>query len=168
MPHPWWEIWFALSLPVVAYGVHKMNNIVKEQLIRYYYWLCLVLSYSFSHHKTWSAKAKGVRPQVCLYNNLFRSQEMVKIKELLAGCLYLLETCLFMCMRSGLTHPSLPIWPLTTHYHHHLNHHRLLDQLSFLSYQTLCSTEDHPSSIALQQKLSSLDWLYSCWQSAPK
>ena len=31
LPHPWWEIWFALSLPVVAYGVHKMNNIVKEQ-----------------------------------------------------------------------------------------------------------------------------------------
>src|SRR5271157_1069046 len=31
LPHPWWEIWFALSLPVVAYGVHRMNNIVKEQ-----------------------------------------------------------------------------------------------------------------------------------------
>src|SRR5271157_1595730 len=29
LPHPWWEIWFALSLPVVAYGVHRMNNIVK-------------------------------------------------------------------------------------------------------------------------------------------
>ncbi len=31
LPHPWWEIWFILSLPVVAYGVHKMSKIVKEQ-----------------------------------------------------------------------------------------------------------------------------------------
>jgi cobalt/nickel transport system permease protein len=31
LPHPWWEIWFLLSLPVVAYGVHKMSGIVKEQ-----------------------------------------------------------------------------------------------------------------------------------------
>jgi cobalt/nickel transport system permease protein len=30
LPHPWWEIWFALSLPVVAYGVYRMNNIVKD------------------------------------------------------------------------------------------------------------------------------------------
>jgi len=30
LPHPWWEIWFALSLPIVAYGVHKMNKMIKE------------------------------------------------------------------------------------------------------------------------------------------
>jgi cobalt/nickel transport system permease protein len=30
LPHPWWEIWFALSLPVVAYGVCKMNKMIKE------------------------------------------------------------------------------------------------------------------------------------------
>jgi cobalt/nickel transport system permease protein len=30
LPHPWWEIWFGLSLPVVAFGVHKMNRIIKE------------------------------------------------------------------------------------------------------------------------------------------
>jgi len=31
LPNPWWEIWFALSLPVVAYGVYRMNNLIKEQ-----------------------------------------------------------------------------------------------------------------------------------------
>ena len=31
LPHPWWEIWFALSLPVVAYGVYRMNLIIKER-----------------------------------------------------------------------------------------------------------------------------------------
>ncbi|VVB68977.1 Cobalt transport protein CbiM [uncultured archaeon] len=31
LPHPWWEIWFALSLPVVAYGVFRMNQIIKER-----------------------------------------------------------------------------------------------------------------------------------------
>jgi cobalt/nickel transport system permease protein len=30
LPHPWWEIWFALSLPVVAFGVYKMNKMIKE------------------------------------------------------------------------------------------------------------------------------------------
>jgi cobalt/nickel transport system permease protein len=30
LPHPWWEIWYALSLPVVAYGVHKMNRMFKD------------------------------------------------------------------------------------------------------------------------------------------
>ena len=30
LPHPWWEIWFALSLPVVAFGVYKMNRMIKE------------------------------------------------------------------------------------------------------------------------------------------
>ncbi|VVB70709.1 Cobalt transport protein CbiM [uncultured archaeon] len=31
LPHPWWEIWFALSLPVVAYGIYRMNIIIKER-----------------------------------------------------------------------------------------------------------------------------------------
>jgi len=31
LPHPWWEVWFALSLPVVAYGVYRMNQIIKER-----------------------------------------------------------------------------------------------------------------------------------------
>lgn len=30
LPHPWWEIWFALSLPVVAYGIFRMNKMIKE------------------------------------------------------------------------------------------------------------------------------------------
>ena len=30
LPHPWWEIWFALSLPVVAYGVRRMNRMIKD------------------------------------------------------------------------------------------------------------------------------------------
>ena len=30
LPHPWWEIWFALSFPVVAFGVYKMNKMLKE------------------------------------------------------------------------------------------------------------------------------------------
>jgi cobalt/nickel transport system permease protein len=29
LPHPWWEIWFALSLPIVAYGIYKMNKMIK-------------------------------------------------------------------------------------------------------------------------------------------
>ena len=30
LPHPWWEVWMALSLPVVALGVYKMNKMIKE------------------------------------------------------------------------------------------------------------------------------------------
>lgn len=30
LPHPWWEIWFGLSAPVVAYGFFKMSKIVKN------------------------------------------------------------------------------------------------------------------------------------------
>jgi cobalt/nickel transport system permease protein len=29
LPHPWWEIWFGLSFPVVAYGVYRMNKMIK-------------------------------------------------------------------------------------------------------------------------------------------
>lgn len=30
LPHPWWEIWFALSSSVVAYGFYKMNRMIKD------------------------------------------------------------------------------------------------------------------------------------------
>lgn len=30
LPHPWWEIWFGLSFPVVAYGVYRMNKMIKD------------------------------------------------------------------------------------------------------------------------------------------
>lgn len=29
LPPPWGEIWLALSMPVVAYGVYKMNKMIK-------------------------------------------------------------------------------------------------------------------------------------------
>jgi cobalt/nickel transport system permease protein len=31
LPHPWWELWYVLSMPVVAYGIYKMNMLVKEK-----------------------------------------------------------------------------------------------------------------------------------------
>ncbi len=31
LPHPWWELWFAASLPVVAYGVHRMGWMARDQ-----------------------------------------------------------------------------------------------------------------------------------------
>ncbi len=30
LPHPWWEIWFALSLPVLAYGLWQLKKAVRE------------------------------------------------------------------------------------------------------------------------------------------
>lgn len=30
LPHPWWEIWFALSSPVVVYGFYSMNKMTKD------------------------------------------------------------------------------------------------------------------------------------------
>lgn len=30
LPHPWWEIWFLLSMPVVAYGVWQLKKMVKD------------------------------------------------------------------------------------------------------------------------------------------
>ena len=30
LPHPWWKIPFALSLPIVAYGIFRMNKMIKE------------------------------------------------------------------------------------------------------------------------------------------
>jgi len=30
LPGPWWQIWFALSIPVIVYGIYKLNRLVKE------------------------------------------------------------------------------------------------------------------------------------------
>ncbi len=30
LPHPWWEIWFAFSIPVVAYGIWKLKKAIRE------------------------------------------------------------------------------------------------------------------------------------------
>ena len=31
LPTPWWQIWFAVSIPVILYGIHKLNRLVKEK-----------------------------------------------------------------------------------------------------------------------------------------
>ncbi|MEA1907216.1 MAG: energy-coupling factor ABC transporter permease [Euryarchaeota archaeon] len=31
LPGPWWQIWFALSIPVIAYGIYKLNKLVGER-----------------------------------------------------------------------------------------------------------------------------------------
>ncbi len=31
LPHPWWEIWFLLSLPIVAYGVRSISSLTKDR-----------------------------------------------------------------------------------------------------------------------------------------
>jgi len=31
LPTPWWQIWFAVSIPVILYGIHKLNGLVKEK-----------------------------------------------------------------------------------------------------------------------------------------
>ncbi|MEA1895661.1 MAG: energy-coupling factor ABC transporter permease [Euryarchaeota archaeon] len=30
LPGPWWQIWFALSIPIIVYGIYKLNRLVKE------------------------------------------------------------------------------------------------------------------------------------------
>ncbi|MCW4047593.1 MAG: energy-coupling factor ABC transporter permease [Candidatus Bathyarchaeota archaeon] len=30
LPHPWWEIWFAIALPIVAYGVYRLSKLTKK------------------------------------------------------------------------------------------------------------------------------------------
>lgn len=30
LPHPWWEIWFAISIPVVIYGVYRLVKVTKQ------------------------------------------------------------------------------------------------------------------------------------------
>ena len=29
LPHPWWEIWFIISIPFIAYGIYKLTKIAK-------------------------------------------------------------------------------------------------------------------------------------------
>ena len=31
LPTPWWQIWFAVSIPVIAYGIYKMDKLIKEK-----------------------------------------------------------------------------------------------------------------------------------------
>lgn len=31
LPTPWWQIWFAVSIPVILYGISKLNRLVKEK-----------------------------------------------------------------------------------------------------------------------------------------
>jgi cobalt/nickel transport system permease protein len=30
LPHPWWEIWFIISIPVIIYGIYKLTKITKQ------------------------------------------------------------------------------------------------------------------------------------------
>jgi cobalamin biosynthesis protein CbiM/cobalt ECF transporter T component CbiQ len=29
LPHPWWEIWFAITIPLVTYGIYRLSKIAK-------------------------------------------------------------------------------------------------------------------------------------------
>lgn len=31
LPTPWWQIWFVVSIPVILYGIHKLNRLVQEK-----------------------------------------------------------------------------------------------------------------------------------------
>jgi cobalt/nickel transport system permease protein len=31
LPTPWWQIWFAVSIPVILFGIHKLNRLVNEK-----------------------------------------------------------------------------------------------------------------------------------------
>lgn len=31
LPMPWWQVWFAISIPVIAFGIYKMNKLVNEK-----------------------------------------------------------------------------------------------------------------------------------------
>jgi cobalamin biosynthesis protein CbiM/cobalt ECF transporter T component CbiQ len=30
LPHPWWEIWFAITIPIVAFGIYRLSKIAKK------------------------------------------------------------------------------------------------------------------------------------------
>ncbi|MCP8305146.1 MAG: energy-coupling factor ABC transporter permease [archaeon] len=30
LPHPWWEIWFVASIPIVAYGIYQISGVAKK------------------------------------------------------------------------------------------------------------------------------------------
>ncbi|MCK4938541.1 MAG: energy-coupling factor ABC transporter permease [Methanosarcinales archaeon] len=31
LPSPWWQIWFAISIPVILYGTYKLNRLMEEK-----------------------------------------------------------------------------------------------------------------------------------------
>jgi len=31
LPGPWWQIWFAISIPVILYGIHKLNKLMEDK-----------------------------------------------------------------------------------------------------------------------------------------
>ena len=31
LPGPWWQLWFAISIPVILYGIHKLNRMMEEK-----------------------------------------------------------------------------------------------------------------------------------------
>ena len=31
LPGPWWQIWFAISIPVILYGIYKLNRLMEEK-----------------------------------------------------------------------------------------------------------------------------------------
>lgn len=31
MPTPWWQLWFVVSIPVIAFGIYKMNKLINEK-----------------------------------------------------------------------------------------------------------------------------------------
>lgn len=30
LPHPWWEIWFIIAIPIVAYGIYRLSKVTKK------------------------------------------------------------------------------------------------------------------------------------------
>lgn len=30
LPHPWWEIWFAIAIPIVLYGIYRLSKVTKK------------------------------------------------------------------------------------------------------------------------------------------
>lgn len=30
LPHPWWEIWWAIMIPIIAYGIYKLSKIARK------------------------------------------------------------------------------------------------------------------------------------------
>lgn len=31
LPTPWWQLWFVVSIPVIAFGIYKMNKLINEK-----------------------------------------------------------------------------------------------------------------------------------------
>jgi len=31
LPSPWWQIWFAISIPVILYGIYKLNKLMEDK-----------------------------------------------------------------------------------------------------------------------------------------